>query len=102
MVIKLIQVAILGIAFAGADLRGGAGGAHPPPLPEMTCGFLTQLVFCKKILCGLLVLKYSKRRVHPLLKKILDKPLVRIINSHGQHERYFLILAIQVANTWHS
>ena len=29
----------------------------------------------KKKLCGLLVLKYSKRRVHPLLKKILDPPL---------------------------
>ena len=25
----------------------GAGGAHPPP-PEMTCGFLIQLVFYKK------------------------------------------------------
>ena len=25
----------------------GAGGAHPPPL-EMSCGFLIQLVFCKK------------------------------------------------------
>ena len=24
----------------------GAGGAHPPP--EMTCGFLIQLLFCKK------------------------------------------------------
>ena len=23
----------------------GAGGANPPP-PEMTCGFLIQLVFC--------------------------------------------------------
>ena len=37
----------------GADLGGeveGAGGAHPPPppTPEMTCGFLIQLVFCKK------------------------------------------------------
>ena len=28
---------------SGADL----GGAHPRP-PEMTCGFLIQLVFCKK------------------------------------------------------
>ena len=47
----------------------------PPPPPEMTCGFLTQLVFCKKTkLCGLLVLK---RRVRPLLKKILDPPLVQ-------------------------
>ena len=25
---------------------------------------------------------------------------VRIINSQGQHERYFLILVLQVANTW--
>ena len=37
----------------GADLGGGC----PPPLPEMTCGFLIQLVFCKKTPCGLLVLK---------------------------------------------
>ena len=28
-----------------------------PPTPEMTCGFLIQLVFGKKKLCGLLVLK---------------------------------------------
>ena len=29
---------------------GGEGGAHPSPPPpgEMTCGFLIQLVFCKK------------------------------------------------------
>ena len=50
------------------------GGAHHPP-PEMTCGFLIQLVFCKKKLCGLMVLKQSKRRAHPLLKKILDPSL---------------------------
>ena len=36
----------------GADLGGGC-----PPPPEMTCGFLIQLVFCKKTPCGLLVLK---------------------------------------------
>ena len=34
---------------SGEDLEGGA------PLPEMTYGFLIQLVFCKNI-CGLLVL----------------------------------------------
>ena len=36
--------------------RGGSRGrvqgvrtpTPPPPLPEMTCGFLIQLVFCKK------------------------------------------------------
>ena len=39
---------------SGADLGGGCRGCAPPP--EMTCGFLIQLV-------------------HPLLKKILDPPL---------------------------
>ena len=44
------------IYVAGADLGGGCRGCALPP--EMTCGFLMQLVFCKKKkLCGLLVLK---------------------------------------------
>ena len=36
--------------FTGADLGGGCRGCafRPPPSPEMTCGFLIQLVFCKK------------------------------------------------------
>ena len=38
--------------------RGRVQGVCSPPLPEMTCGFLIQLVFCEKQkLCGLLVLK---------------------------------------------
>ena len=37
--------------------RGRVQGVRTPP-PEMTCGFLIQLVFCeKKKLGGLLVLK---------------------------------------------
>ena len=69
-------------SFTGADLGGGCRGAPPPPpTPEMTCGFLIQLVFCEKKLCGLLVLKKSKRRVHPLLKKILDPPLSNANND---------------------
>ena len=32
----------------GADLGGGCRGCATPPPPEMTCGFLIQLVFCKK------------------------------------------------------
>ena len=32
----------------GADLGGVQGVRTAPPLPEMTCGFLIQLVFCKK------------------------------------------------------
>ena len=31
----------------GADPGGGCRGCAPPP-PDMTCGFLIQLVFCKK------------------------------------------------------
>ena len=47
------------------------------PPPEMTCGFLIQLVFCqkKKTMWFIGVEVESKRRVHPLLKKILDPPL---------------------------
>ena len=33
---------------AGADLGGGCRGCATPPPPKMTCGFLIQLVFCKK------------------------------------------------------
>ena len=37
------------IYLTGADLGGGGRGcAPPPPPPEMACGFLIQLVFCKK------------------------------------------------------
>ena len=32
---------------SGADLGGGCRGCAPPPPPEMTCGFLIQLVFCQ-------------------------------------------------------
>ena len=42
-----------------ADLGGGCRGCAPSPRPQMTCGFLIILVFCKKKkkLCGLFVLK---------------------------------------------
>ena len=35
------------LAVTGADLGGGCRG-FAPSLPEMTCGFLIQLEFCKK------------------------------------------------------
>ena len=45
-----------------------------PPPPEMTCGFVMRLVFCKKKktmwFIGVEVV------VHPLLKEILDPPLI--------------------------
>ena len=47
--------------------RGRVQGCTPPPLPEMTWGFLIQLVFCKKKktmwFIGVEVVG------HPLLKK---------------------------------
>ena len=52
---------VRGDCTSGADVGGGCRGCAPPP--EMTCGFLIQLVFCpkkkekRKKLCGLLVLK---------------------------------------------
>ena len=37
------------IGYTVVDQGGGCrGSATPPPPPEMTCGFLIQLVFCKK------------------------------------------------------
>ena len=61
-------------SIAGADLGRGCRGAHPPPRPEDDLRFSNTTGILQKI-CGLLVLKKSKRRVHPLLKKILDPPL---------------------------
>ena len=76
--------------YTGYYYRGGSRGRvqgvrpPPPPPPEMTCGFLMQLVFRKKKqLCGLLVLKKSKRWVHPLLKKSWIRPC--IICWHKNH-----------------
>ena len=37
------------LTYWGGSTGGGQGGSPPPPpAPEMTCGFLIQLVFCKK------------------------------------------------------
>ena len=56
--------------------RGRVQGARSPPTPHRDdLRFSNTNGILKKKLCGLLVLKWSKRRVHPLLKKILDPPL---------------------------
>ena len=61
---------------SGVDLGGGCRGCAPPPPARDDLRFSnTTGILPKKKLCGLLVLKLSKRRVHPLLKKILDPPL---------------------------
>ena len=39
---------IIRLTLTGADRGGGCRGVRTPPSPEMTYGFLIQLVFCKK------------------------------------------------------
>ena len=56
--------------------RGGSrgrvqGGAHPPPPPEMTCGFLIQLVFCQKKTMWFIVVEVEQETSAPPLKKNL-------------------------------
>ena len=82
----------------GADLGGGCWGCAPPS-PEMTCGFLIQLVFCKKKICGLLVLKQSKRRLHPLLKKSWIRPYKLTLGSRGFFFLLILIARGEAAST---
>ena len=57
--------------FGASRSRGRVQGVCTPP-PPMTCGFPIQLVFCKKK--TMWFIGVGKRRVHPLMKKILDPP----------------------------
>ena len=58
--------------------RGRVQGVHsplPPTWDDLRFSNTTGILQKKKKLYGLLVLKKSKRPVHPLLKQILDPPL---------------------------
>ena len=64
-------------AYTVADLGGGCRGQGVrTPWDDLRFSNTTGILQKKKKLCGLLVLKESKRRVHPLLKKIQDLPPV--------------------------
>ena len=58
----------------------GAGGAPPSPPPEMTCGFLIQLVLCqkKKTLCfiGAEVKHETRLKNYVKRRKIVVKMVV--------------------------
>ena len=60
---------------AGADLGGGCRGCAPPLPPEMTCGFLIQLVFCKKKTIWFIGVEVEQETSAPPPKRILDQPL---------------------------
>ena len=57
----------------GADLGGGCRGCAPSP--EMTCGFLIQLVFCKKKTMWFIGVEVEQETSASPPKKILDPPL---------------------------
>ena len=67
--------------------RGRVQGVHtptPPPRDDRQFSKTTGIVQKKKlklVYWCLLVLKWSKRRVHPLLKEILDPPLSRMVDT---------------------
>ena len=46
LTVKMVYYLQGKVIVSGADLGGGCSPLPPPP--EMTCGFLIQLVFCKK------------------------------------------------------
>ena len=58
--------------------RGRVQGVRTLPWEDLRFSNTTGILQKKKKPRGLLVLKKSKRRVHPLLKKILDPPLARV------------------------
>ena len=45
MFADLVRNQLFGVRYEGGSRGRVQGGAHPP---EITCGFLIQLVFCKK------------------------------------------------------
>ena len=54
---------------SGADLGGGCRGCAPP-LPEMTCGFLIQLVFRQKKTMWFIGVEVEQETSAPPPKKI--------------------------------
>ena len=63
------------VVYSGADLGGGCWGCAPPP-PKMTCGFLIQLIFCKKKTVWFIGVEVQQETSAPPPKKILDPPLL--------------------------
>ena len=57
----------------GADLGGGCRGCAPPP--DLRFSNTTGTLQKKKKTMRFIGVEVDKRRVHPLLKKILDPPL---------------------------
>ena len=69
---------------SGGGPGGGGRGVHPPPPPQDDLRFSDTTGILQKKTMWFLVLKQSKRQVHPLLKEILDPPLRSVMSVyHG-------------------
>ena len=82
-----VWLVVLSVSEQGQIQGEGAGGATPPP-PEMTCGFLIQLVFCKKRKTMWFIgVEVEQETSAPPPKKILDPPMrrSRVSCFHGCH-----------------
>ena len=63
----LFEKVVINFSNCRGGSRGRVQGVRTPP-PEMTCGFLIQLVFCKKKTRWFIGVEVEpQRRVHPLL-----------------------------------
>ena len=59
-------------------------------LPEMTCGFFIQLVFCqKKNTMWFIGVEVEQETSEPAPKKILDPPL-QVMTGYGIHEMKYM------------
>ena len=67
----------------------------PPLLPEMTCCFLIQLVFCTKICLRHHSVTPFLGGVDPLLRKILDPPLLHVVQGTWIHKGRGILRAVQ-------
>ena len=70
----------------------GAGGAPPPPPLEMTCGFLIQLVFCKKKKMWFIGVEVEQETSAPPPKKNSGSAPVKLLKCIKSHNRTIMAL----------
>ena len=75
------------LAHSRGGSRGRVQGVCTPP-PEMTCGFLIQLVFCPKKKMWFIGVEVEQETSAPPPKKILDPPLHSRIKLHSNCSFY--------------
>ena len=80
--------------FAGADLGGGCRGRAPPP-PKITCGFLIQLVFCKKKTIWFIGVEVGQETCAPPPKKNLGSGPGLVVTQ----AKHFTVFCVSVTKS---